>query len=154
MCIMMSRIGMIMVWVHTPYAVYPWFLFAHTSVSPLLCRACRRLTLSSSVTTRYSQSKLCLCSRCSIGCPCLPLSRLTSLNIGCTRHSQASLSLLSFARYFGIAKASLTLLSLLHRLISSSSSLQGIAKASFLRSVDLSGNAYIEGVSRLRRAPE
>ena len=33
---------------------------------------------------------------------CLPPSRLTSLNIGCTRHSQASLTLLSFARYFGI----------------------------------------------------
>ena len=59
-----------------PYAVYPWFLFAHTSVSPLL-----------------------------------------------------------------------------HRMILSSSSLQGIAKASFLRSVDLSGNAYLEGTSRLRESP-
>ena len=37
----------------------------------------------------------------------LPLSRLTSLNIGCTRHSQASLTLLSFARYFGIIQTSL-----------------------------------------------
>ena len=40
---------------------------------------------------------------------CLPPSRLTSLNIGCTRHSQASLTLLSFARYFGITQTSLTL---------------------------------------------
>ena len=32
---------------------------------------------------------------------------LTSLNIGCTRHSQASLTLLSFARYFGIIQTSL-----------------------------------------------
>ena len=37
----------------------------------------------------------------------LPLSQLTSLNIGCTRHSQASLTLLSFARYFGIIQTSL-----------------------------------------------
>ena len=37
----------------------------------------------------------------------IPLSRLTSLNIGCTRHSQASLTLLSFARYFGIIQTSL-----------------------------------------------
>ena len=37
----------------------------------------------------------------------LPLSRLTSLNIGCTRHRQASLTLLSFARYFGIIQTSL-----------------------------------------------
>ena len=37
----------------------------------------------------------------------LPLSRLTSLNIVCTRHSQASLTLLSFARYFGIIQTSL-----------------------------------------------
>ena len=37
----------------------------------------------------------------------LPLSRLTSLNIGCTRHSQASLTLLSFARCFGIIQTSL-----------------------------------------------
>ena len=47
---------------------------------------------------------------------CLPPSRLTSLNIGCTRHSQASLTLLSFARYFGIIQTILLLLSLLHRL--------------------------------------
>ena len=47
---------------------------------------------------------------------CLPPSRLTSLNIGCTRHSQASLTLLSFARYFGITQTSLVLLSLLRRL--------------------------------------
>ena len=37
----------------------------------------------------------------------LPLSRLTSLNIACTRHSQASLTLLSFARYSGIIQTSL-----------------------------------------------
>ena len=37
----------------------------------------------------------------------LTLFRLTSLNIGCTRHSQASLTLLSFARYFGIIQTSL-----------------------------------------------
>ena len=56
------------------------------------------------------------------------------------------ISVVSICPYIGLSSP------LLHRLTLSSSSLQGIAKASFLRSVDLSGNAYIEGTSRLRES--
>ena len=62
---------------------------------------------SSSVTTRQSSSELDSALAAPSGWLRLPLSRLTSLNIGCTRHSQASLTLLSFARYFGIIQTSL-----------------------------------------------